>query len=408
MIPPRESAAPIIAAGLAYWTKWVKPFKRTPTPLFVSKEPLILHAATLGAALQETRQAAVELSLAIFPLLECSGLWPAWRPLLELFRDHLDQFDQRTQVILLNRLCQIYRMRLKLTEATAMHEQSLAIVAQLPDDKILRHTVHFQLGEDYWRIHRYAEAKEHALEAIRLATNIPEAEIGLANSYNTLALIAWNTGKTEELERWSLLAISIWERHNLLVELARTLIGLGEARARQGKLEEAIAIYEQSMVEARKVGSLIDVVKAKYSAGCAYMNYEQYSRAEKFFRDAGAELQRHSHQYPFNWAQIVNNIGGMLIRQGRHGEAESFLRQAVLLWRQMGDDLGEANSMDSLAEALCGQGRAAEGCDLYREALRLIISQRHEPGAANLYDAIYKEYVAHCPGMIDDDLPQQL
>jgi tetratricopeptide (TPR) repeat protein len=408
MTPPPESAAPIIAAGLAYWSDWIEPFNRTPTPLFVSKEPLILHAATLGVALKETRQAAAKLMLAIFPLLEYSGLWLAWRPLLESFPNYFDQFDLPTRAYLLNRLGQIYRMLVDLPQATAVHEQALAIAERLPDDKILRHAVHFQLSVDYLKAGRYAQAKEHALEVQRLAANIPEIEIGLASAYNTLAQIAWNTGENEEMERWSLLAIPIWEKHKLSAELARTLMSLGEARLLQGELDKAIAIFQQSLAESRKAGSLSDAVQAKYNIGYAYMQHRQYSQAEPIFREAGAELQRDSRQYPFQWAQIINNIGYVILRQDRYGEAEPFLRQGVALWREMGNGLGEANCMESLAESLCGQGRAAEGSELYREALRLVISERHKPGAADLYEAIYKEYAAHCPDMIDVELPEQL
>lgn len=89
---------------------------------------------------------------------------------------------------------------------------------------------------------------------------------------------------------------------------------------------------------------------------------------------AQAHLQRSASEarrarQPKLEAGAYTNLGQVLVAQGRPAEAESVWEQALLVFRDQGDALGQGITLSNLAAVASSQGQLARSRDLNREAL---------------------------------------
>lgn len=397
-----QDAAPIIAAGIAYWSDWVEQLNRVPTPAFLRKHDLIWHTAKMAVKIQETRQATATLTLSTFPLVEASGHWPQWMALLEKLTSHFDDINQELQPVLLNRLAQLYRLSRRFSEAEALHLRASDLAGQFSIEGLMQGAILFQLAEDYREMQRPDLAKEAILRALQFVTQGPRSDILLASSTHTLAQINQVRGNLQEAIVWYKKSIEVWQRTNQPVELARVLNNFAVVLLAQGKFEEALTAYQQVLAQLENVSSPSDVALAKYNIGCCYMHHEQYEQAEAMFRETALFMRQQIWTPPFRQVQNTQNLGFVILKQGRFSEAEAFLRQSGVIWAELGDELGLANCLDSLAEALCNQGELEEGCRLYRQALALLVQYPDDPQAKAMYAEFSQPYAAFaCEELLD-------
>ena len=128
-------------------------------------------------------------------------------------------------------------------------------------------------------------------------------------------------------------------------------IGLGLALARQGKLAEAIAHYEQALR-----------IKPDHSA--AHTNWGDALAQQGKPAEAIEHYQQALHVKPEN-ALAHNNWGVALLHQGRLAEAIEHFRQALII----SPDFADAHT--NWGFALTQQGHQAEANAHYQEALHL-------------------------------------
>lgn len=398
----RQDATPIIAAGLTYWSGWVEQLNRVPTPAFLGKHDLIKHTAKMAVKIRETRQAATELVLLAFPLIEASGHWPEWVSLLETLTSHFDDINQELRPIVLNRLGQLYRMDRRFSGAVAMHHDAFELAVQLAIEGLMQGAILHQLAEDYRQLQRFDLAKEYILRAMQFVTHGPRSDMHLGMSSYIRSQIELAAGDVAEATVWLEKSIEVFQRINQPVELARAYTGYGQISMAQGQFDKAIEAYQKSLLELERASSPAEVALAKYNIGCGYMNLEQYEQAEAVFREA-AVFMRQQIWMPLIWqVQNTHNLGHVIVKQGRFSEAEAFLRESEAMWMQMGDELGLASCWDSLAEALCKQGRLEEGCRLYRKALALLAKYPDNPQAQAMVAEFSQPYAAfNCEELVD-------
>jgi tetratricopeptide (TPR) repeat protein len=109
--------------------------------------------------------------------------------------------------------------------------------------------------------------------------------------------------------------------------------------------------------------------------------YDQASgklrQALEIYRDLGDR---------FGQERTLCNLGQVLRRQGSYQEAVDHHRQALALARTLGDTFGEANALDGLGMALCLQGHYQPAADHHRQAIALFreIGEAHDFALGNL------------------------
>jgi tetratricopeptide (TPR) repeat protein len=399
MSQPRQDPAPIIAASLNYWSGWVNGLNNLPTPAFAQKHELILYAVKMGLGLAATRRAAVDLTLATFLTVLSGGYWPAWQPVLETARAHAwPDLDPGQRIRLLSRLGQCYRLDGQFAQAAAIHHEAEELAAQSPDNNLLACEIAFQLAEDYRRQSEYAQAREHALNAWKRVKTNEEQKGWRASITNTIGLIDSATGQLDEADRWFVIAANLHRELSQPVELSRTLNNLGNVLQAQAKVDEALIIYQQALAQLADMDVLIEKLKVQYNIGVIYFDKEQYEKAETIFREANMLIAQQPSTGAIYRPYVFHSLGNAIYKQGRFGEAEPFLRQAVKEWQILGDQLNEGNSLGVLAGLLTGQGQIEAACSVYRQALALLAQQQTIPWGERLYKEYSQDYLAlDCP-----------
>jgi len=126
------------------------------------------------------------------------------------------------------------------------------------------------------------------------------------------------------------------------------------------------------------------LVAALMVLGTEYSNLEQFDRAIATSRQALDMARRLHGQRDPVVQRALGNLGEMLMRAGRLGEAETTSRANVVLSRELyGEHNAKyANSLTVLADALSQQNKDAESERLARQALAIEESVYDRPNAA--------------------------
>jgi serine/threonine-protein kinase len=141
------------------------------------------------------------------------------------------------------------------------------------------------------------------------------------------------------------------------------------------------------------------LIAALMVLGTEYSNLEQFDRAIATSRQALEMAKRLHGQRDPAVQRALGNLGEMLIRAGRLGEAESASRANVALSRELyGEHNAKyADSLTVLADALSQQNKDAESERLARQALAIEESVYDRPNAAligtlsSLTDSLYDQ-----------------
>ena len=122
----------------------------------------------------------------------------------------------------------------------------------------------------------------------------------------------------------------------------------------QGRLAEAVSLFEQALDAARRAGDRRGEAAGLGDLGAARSNQGEFETARGLLEQALA-LNRELR----NWEEQASNLGGLgyLAREAGDGPAaEAHLTEAVTLSREQGDTLSEGSNLGSLAYVLLQRG----------------------------------------------------
>jgi tetratricopeptide (TPR) repeat protein len=83
-------------------------------------------------------------------------------------------------------------------------------------------------------------------------------------------------------------------------------------------------------------------------------------------------------------AMAAHNLGKVFLARSQYAEAEDWFRSSLSLGRPLDDELVRANTLGALAETFMAQRRVKEACDLYDEALTLLVKYPDDAWARKL------------------------
>lgn len=162
---------------------------------------------------------------------------------------------------------------------------------------------------------------------------------------------------------------------------ARLLTLLGRLSANVGRLDAALALAEEAVVERRRLlgSDHPDVAESLNILGTALQERGDYDAAERAFREALAIRERAYGELHADTAESVNNLAVVLSLRDRESdreEAERLERRGLDLRRRVlgSDHLDTAQSVNNLAVFLYqkrGPGDLAVAAELLREALSI-------------------------------------
>ncbi|MEU8135135.1 tetratricopeptide repeat protein [Streptodolium elevatio] len=153
--------------------------------------------------------------------------------------------------------------------------------------------------------------------------------------------------------------------------LAQTLVMLGVYSTRGGRYDEGIAAGREGVAEYRTLGDAAQVAWAMGNLAALYRDARRYTEAVDEQRgtvEAYRELAAGDPRYRSSLAMTLVFLGMSLQQAGRHGESEAPSREAVALYRALGDEPNTAWALGNVGSRLRAAGRSAEAAEAWREA----------------------------------------
>jgi tetratricopeptide (TPR) repeat protein len=320
--------------------------------------------------------------------------------------DHPDTLASR------NNLATAYQQAGRFAEAIQLFEQALKQQEarrgpEHPDTLLYRNN----LAATYLSAGR-------ADDAIRLHEpnlKLQEKKLGLdhpttLSARNNLAKAYQSAGRTAE-------AIQLFEQtlRQREAKLGRnhpdtltTMVNLGVAYRDTGRLQDAISQFETVLERGRRRSDGLPAALAALPGTLAqtYEQAGQNAEAEALYRDLLEQAQKRFSSDDPRTASALSQLGGNLLKQKKHPEAEPLLRQCLAIRdKKQPDEWNTFNTRSVLGEALFGQKKYAEaepllvqGCqgmkqrqDKIPSANRQLLLNEARERLVQLYEAIGKK-----------------
>ncbi|MEU9361919.1 tetratricopeptide repeat protein [Streptomyces sp. NPDC048301] len=165
------------------------------------------------------------------------------------------------------------------------------------------------------------------------------------------------------------LVLDVAERRDLPREKAAALLNLADLDARTGRTEGALVRYRAALDAGRAAGDLYATGRAMESAGGAYAELGDFSRASDWYGRALA--QRLGQGERAEAARLYGRLGAVHAYAGRYGEALRDWRAAAAGYRRLGDVPAQARALSEAARVQEYAGRPQESLHTCREAVEL-------------------------------------
>ena len=212
----------------------------------------------------------------------------------------------------------------------------------------------------------YAEARRAYEQARDAFANDDEALAGLHLKEGRLreqggdypGAIRWYEGGLAHLER---LDESRRSPHRV-----RLSLGYAAARFREGSIDEAVTWAEQAVEEARAEGALAELAHGYYLLHLLYTSVGSPKRTS--VRDLALPIYEELGDL-LGQANTLNNLGIEAYYEGRWGEALTLYERSRSARQRVGDVVGAATIANNIAEILSDQGRLEEAEEILHEVL---------------------------------------
>jgi CHAT domain-containing protein/tetratricopeptide (TPR) repeat protein len=137
----------------------------------------------------------------------------------------------------------------------------------------------------------------------------------------------------------------------------------------QGRYQEAIALYSQSLEIAQQWGGPDDIAQALGNMGSVYFSKGDYTQALTYYQDSLAIRQETGNRSGI--AFMLNNIGLIYAQQGKYFQALETYQEALELVQEIGLKPLESTLMGNTASVYSDQGRVNDAEALRQQALEI-------------------------------------
>jgi len=155
---------------------------------------------------------------------------------------------------------------------------------------------------------------------------------------------------------------------------------LGIALQDRGKLEEAEALYRQSLEIERETENRRGVAQSLHQLGMLAQERGKLEEAEDFYKQS-LEIKRGVGDRAGE-AATLHQLGVLAQERGSLEEAEDFYKQSLEIERGVGNRPGEAVSLHQLGIAAQDRGKLEEAEGLYRQSLEIERETENRRGVA--------------------------
>jgi len=247
----------------------------------------------------------------------------------------------------------------------------------------LRARLHHQLAYFARRLDRLAAAGEHAQEALRLATEVPDARALTIDCLCELVVTNCWKGHYADATAYAERALAHAEALRDPDRFARCTSGLALTKRYRGELDEALRLYREALAVERRLARVVGVVRALSDVGKVWVDLGRPVEAEALFREGLDLVERHdlSYERTFMWEGLTqcSYLRGDLDQAQRRAEF------AVRCCEAVGDEVGLAIQYGELARILVARGEPQPARTQLRRALTIVWDRHEKPELFKLF-----------------------
>jgi tetratricopeptide (TPR) repeat protein len=237
-----------------------------------------------------------------------------------------------------------------------------------------------ELIEDYEVLHSLAYAEDelglvedclsHYQRAIDLC---PEDEVkGKAALMHNLAVLLVKQGKVEEAIGLYQQSLALKEQIGDVQGKAATLHCMAIIYANQGKVEEAIGLYQQSLALKEQIGDVQGKAATLHCMAIIYANQGKVEEAIGLYQQSLALKEQIGDVQ--GKAATLHCMAMIYANQGKVEEAIGLYQQSLALKEQIGDVQGKAATLAMMGNLLTNQGEFDRAIPMLQESATILQS----------------------------------
>lgn len=260
---------------------------------------------------------------------------------------------------------------------------SIAIehLASTPDSDAVRARLMTRRASLARSVGRYDEAERWFSDGLSLARAVGD-ELNQAYALRQLGYFPMVRGDIAGGLASMNESLRLYRAHHDLPRVADALMSVGIAQLRLGKMEQAVAMYQEAADILAEVGDEVGHAMAQDNLGDAAYYRGEFEIALRHYT-AAADVQRRFDEHR-QLAISQNNAADVLCQLQRWDEALVAAHESADLFREMSSRDGVVHALHSQAMALLGVGDLARASDCYAEMLTLGAQLHAEADLLNL------------------------
>ncbi len=232
------------------------------------------------------------------------------------------------------------------------------------------------------RMHKYEEAMEKGLEALKILEPLEDQE-NIAQVYNNLSVICEHKGELDKAQDYNLKSLKLFSESGNKRKTANIYLSLGYLENKRKNLEAAIDHFNKSHEIMERIGNLFGAGTALMSKGRCYMDLERLDESEsallqslRIHKDMGLKRKTAANELA---------IGKVYLAKGENKPARDHLEAARQVAQEEGYSSDLARITHQEARLLIKEGKSPD--KKFQEAIDLFKGLGREREA----DSISKE-----------------
>ena len=276
--------------------------------------------------------------------------------------------DEVHRILLQLRRAGVHESAGYFTQALRYCGRARTAAAGLPSQQRQRCLARIELGYASARLGqgRVGACVEHATAALEPAALTGDRE-ALAQAYHLLDRASALVGDHEAAVRYRDRALPIFAELGDLPAQGTVVYDLGADAQREGRLEEALWLYERSFEVRTRAGDVVRAASSSNAIGEVLLALHRYDDASTQF-SAALRMWRGARVLG-GVAAATRNLGVAALRAGRPAEAREKLVEAASLARDIGSEALLSEVSVPLGEALSELGRYVEAWEVATRGL---------------------------------------
>jgi tetratricopeptide (TPR) repeat protein len=201
-------------------------------------------------------------------------------------------------------------------------------------------------------------------ETVESATGVVKAA-----ALHHLGMIHQDQGRYEEAMKMYSESLKIEEELGDKGGIARTLHQRGNVLYLQGRYEEAVKMYQESLKIKEESIDKSGIASTLHQLGMIHQDQGRYEEAVKLYEESLKIKEELGDKKGI--AYTLHQLGMIHQNQGRYEEAEKMYQESLKMSEELYDKRGIAYTLHQLGMIHQDQGRYEEAVKLYEESLRI-------------------------------------